>query len=224
MHTSTMLQFREGADHLIPGAGYCLPVIPKCSMPHSRGAIQAPLRLAIGYPATPDAQKGNMNVQPNNVLMSGQITRHRAKPEIKQKKSLGTLAAAQCHTRGMNRIRRKIEAHTLRLSRHPFHAKVRTKRLIPDKINGARWHDPVRWSMAPSHRQGWQTLSCSAGICCREAPGFIRNLKPSSRMQRETERASSDPIHSGPHDPAISPLRKFVKNRNQRFYTTLMRF
>ena len=57
---------------------------------------------------------------------------------------------------------------------------------------------------------------------CREAPGFIRNLKPSFRMRRETERASGDPIHSGPHDPAIHPLRDFVKNRNQRFYTTLI--
>ena len=93
-----------------------------------------------------------MNVRPDNVVMSGQITKYKAKPESKQEKSLGTLAAAQCRARGMNRIRRKIEAHTLRLSGHPFHAKVRSKRLIQDKINGTLWHDPVRWSIARSHR------------------------------------------------------------------------
>ena len=60
--------------------------------------------IAIVYPMNLGAQKGNINVQPNKLVITRWITRYMANPEIQYSKSFDILGLKKTYERQRNTI------------------------------------------------------------------------------------------------------------------------
>ena len=66
--------------------------------------VQCQVVIAIVYPMNLGAQKGNINVQPNKLVITRWITRYMANPEIQYSKSFDILGLKKTYERQRNTI------------------------------------------------------------------------------------------------------------------------